>query len=107
LTDGPADDPGRRVRPGDGAGPMRYPVRQRRRRGDGPAPVYDVLTPTAREARDRDIAARQRRYLMVMIPCLVLVIFGFFCTFAPTEWRLAALAVGTFMPPIAAMVANT
>lgn len=106
MTDRPADDPGRRPRPGDNAGPMRFPVPQRRRRGEGPPPVYDVLTPTAREARDRDIALRQRRYLLVMIPCVVLVLFGFFCTFAPTEWRLAALAVGTFMPPIAAMVGN-
>lgn len=94
-------------RPGDAAGPMRFPVPQRRTRGDGPPPVYDILTPTDREARFRDIEARQRRYLRVMIPCIVLVLFGFFCFPAPTEWRLAAIAVGSFMPPIAAMVGNT
>lgn len=94
-------------RAGDGAGPMRFPVPQRRMRGHGPPPVYDVLTPTAREARERDIQMRQRRYLKVMIPCILLVLFGFFCVPAPVPWRLTAIAIGSVLPPIAAMVGNT
>jgi hypothetical protein len=108
MTDGPEGSPADGRRPGDSAGPLRYPMPVRRQRGKyGQPPRYVILTPTAREARDADIALRQRRYLKVMIPCLLLVLFGFFCYPAPAELRLVALGIGAFLPPIAAMVANT
>jgi len=74
----------------------------RRRRRDV---SYDIVTRTERERRDDDIAARRRRYFAVMIPCLVLVLFGFLVP-APTPWRLGALAVASVMPPVAAIVGN-
>jgi hypothetical protein len=40
-----------------------------------------------------------------MIPCILLVAFGFFVP-APTPIRLAALAIAAFMPPIAAILGN-
>ena len=73
----------------------------RRRRGV----TYDVVTPTERERRDDDIATRRKRYFAIMIPCLVLVAFGFFVP-APTPARVAALAVAAMLPPVAAIVGN-
>lgn len=73
----------------------------RRRRGV----TYDVVTPTERERRDDDIATRRKRYFAIMIPCLVLVVFGFFVP-APTPARVAALAVAAVLPPVAAIVGN-
>jgi hypothetical protein len=75
----------------------------RSRRGE--APTYDIVTPTPDRARLDEIDRRQRRYLRVMIPCILLVLFGFFVP-APTPVRLAALAIAAFMPPIAAIVGN-
>ena len=66
---------------------------------------YDIVTPTERERRDDDIAKRRRRYFLIMAPCLVLVLFGFFVP-APTQVRLGALAVAAILPPIAAIVGN-
>ncbi len=68
--------------------------------------MFDVHTPTDREALLASIAARRRRYFRVMIPCLVLVGFGFFVP-APIPIRLTALAIAAFMPPIAAVLGNT
>jgi hypothetical protein len=65
-----------------------------------------VVTPTARQAHLERIAARQRRYFRVMIPCIALMLFGFFVP-APTPYRLVALAIAAVMPPIAAIVGNS
>jgi hypothetical protein len=78
------------------------------RRGEGGAgdgPPYDIVTPTDRERLERRLARRRRRYLAVMVPCLVLVAFGFFVP-APTPLRLVALAFAAWMPPVAAIVGN-
>jgi hypothetical protein len=77
----------------------------RSRRGEPPA--FDVVTPTPDQARLEQIARRQRRYLRVMVPCILLVSFGFFAWFAPKPMRLIALAIAAFMPPIAAIVGNS
>ena len=76
-------------------------MRFRRRSSD----VYDVVTPTERERRIDEIATRRRRYFAIMIPCLVLVVFGFFVP-APIPVRVAALAIAAVLPPIAAIVGN-
>jgi len=68
--------------------------------------AYDIVTPTEREARERSIAARRRRYFMVMVPCIVLVLFGFFVP-APTPLRVAALAVAAVLPPVASILGNS
>jgi Protein of unknown function (DUF3099) len=68
--------------------------------------VHDIVTPTEREARDRDIAARRRRYFLVMVPCIVLVLFGFFVP-APVPVRVAALAIASLLPPVAAVIGNS
>ena len=67
--------------------------------------VPDIVTPTDHERRDQSIKDRRRRYLMVMVPCLVLVLFGFFVP-APIPIRVAALAVACVMPPVAAIIGN-
>jgi hypothetical protein len=66
---------------------------------------FDLVTPTETERRADDIARRRRRYLSIMIPCLVLVAFGFLAP-APVPWRVGALVVGAVLPPVAAIVAN-
>jgi hypothetical protein len=76
-----------------------------RRRPDEP-PVFDVHTPTEREVLLASIAKRRRRYFRVMVPCIVLMLFGFFVP-APIPVRLTALAIAACMPPIAAMLGNT
>lgn len=76
-----------------------------RRRDDDEPAVFDVHTPTERERLEASIARRKKRYFTVMVPCLVLVAFGFFVP-APTPIRLIALAIAAFMPPIASMVGN-
>ena len=68
--------------------------------------AYDIVTPTEREALERSIAARRRRYFMVMVPCIVLVLFGFFVP-APTPVRVAALAIAAVLPPVASILANS
>ncbi|HEX5535501.1 MAG TPA: DUF3099 domain-containing protein [Actinomycetales bacterium] len=67
--------------------------------------VFDVVTPTERERQDDKIRAQQRRYFRIMLPCLVLVVFGFFVP-APTPIRVAALCIAAVMPPIAAIVGS-
>lgn len=66
---------------------------------------FDIVTPTERERREVAIAQRRRRYFMVMIPCIALVIFGFFVP-APTPIRLIALGLAAVMPPLASIIAN-
>lgn len=75
------------------------------RGNDDDPEVFDVHTPTEREKLEASIARRKKRYFTVMIPCLILVGFGFFIP-APTPIRLTALAIAAFMPPIASMVGN-
>jgi hypothetical protein len=74
----------------------------RRRR---PSRAYDVVTPTERERRLDEVAAMRRRYLLIMVPCLVLVVFGFFVP-APVPLRVAALLIAAVLPPIAAIVGS-
>jgi len=71
------------------------------RRAEG----FDIVTRTEGEQRDDDIARRRRRYLSIMVPCLLLVVFGFYAP-APTPLRVAALLVAAVLPPIAAIVGN-
>ncbi|HEY5032743.1 MAG TPA: DUF3099 domain-containing protein [Actinomycetes bacterium] len=81
--------------------------RRRNRPRDTPSgAAYDIVTPTEGEARERSIAARRRRYFLVMVPCIVLVLFGFFVP-APVPLRVAALAVAAVLPPVAAILGNT
>ncbi|HEY5185940.1 MAG TPA: DUF3099 domain-containing protein [Actinomycetes bacterium] len=72
-----------------------------RRRAEG----FDIVTRTESEQRDDEIARRRRHYLSIMVPCLVLVVFGFYAP-APTPLRVAALVVAAVLPPIAAIVGN-
>lgn len=74
--------------------------------GQDPDEVFDIVTPTEREALERSIAARRRRYFRVMVPCIALVLFGFFVP-APVPVRVAALAVACLLLPIAAILGNT
>jgi Na+/H+ antiporter NhaD/arsenite permease-like protein len=67
--------------------------------------VPDIVTPTDRERRDQSIKGRRRRYFVVMVPCLALVLFGFFVP-APVPVRVAALIVACVMAPVAAIVGN-
>jgi hypothetical protein len=73
---------------------------RRHRRGS-----YDIVTPTERERLDDEIATRRRRYFAIMVPCLLLVAFGFFVP-APTPARVGALALAAVLPPVAAIVGN-
>jgi Protein of unknown function (DUF3099) len=73
--------------------------------GGGHDPVPDIVTPSDRERLERRIARRRKRYFAVIVPCLLLVGFGFFVP-APTPVRLVALAFAAWMPPIAAILAN-
>ncbi|HEX7355128.1 MAG TPA: DUF3099 domain-containing protein [Mycobacteriales bacterium] len=68
-------------------------------------PVPDVRTLTERERREADIERRRRRYLMIMIPYLTLVVLGFFVL----PWhaaKIAVLLVALVLPPLGAIVAN-
>jgi Protein of unknown function (DUF3099) len=67
--------------------------------------VPDIVTPTPHEEKIAEIARRRRRYLAIMLPCLVLVVFGFWVP-APVPVRVGALLVASVMPPIAAIVGN-
>jgi hypothetical protein len=42
------------------------------------AVTCDIVTPTERERRDDEVETRRKRYFAIMIPCLLLVAFGFF-----------------------------
>jgi Protein of unknown function (DUF3099) len=77
-----------------------------RRHGARHDEAYDIVTPTEHEALEAEIRVRRRRYFAVMAPCVLLVLFGFFVP-APVPLRVAALAVACFLPPVAAIVANT
>ena len=79
------------------------PLSRRRRRPA--ARTYDVVTPTAQEARRADLSRRRRRYGLLMGLCLTLVLFGFFVP-APVPVRLGALAVAAVLPPVAAIAGN-
>jgi hypothetical protein len=76
-------------------------MRWRKPRGDH----YDIVTPTDRERRNDEIETRRKRYFAIMIPCLLLVAFGFFVP-APTPARVVALALAAVLPPLAAIVGN-
>jgi hypothetical protein len=52
-----------------------------------------------------ELRARKHRYLALMVPCLLLVLFGFFVP-APTPVRVVALAVAAVLPPIAVIRGN-
>lgn len=67
--------------------------------------MHDVVTPTPEQRRRDDLRLRRRRYAVLMGTCLVLVAFGFFSP-APVPVRLAALAVGAVLPPLAAIAGN-
>jgi Protein of unknown function (DUF3099) len=67
--------------------------------------THNIVTPTEREQRDDEVATRRRRYFAIMIPCLLLVGFGFFVP-APTPVRIGALALAAVLPPLAAIVGN-
>jgi hypothetical protein len=73
----------------------------RRRRGV----IHDIVTPTERERLDDEVATRRKRYFAIMIPCLLLVGFGFYVP-APTPARVVALALAAVLPPVAAIVGN-
>lgn len=70
----------------------------------GPA-VPDVRTLTERERRDANIERRRRRYLMVMIPYLTLVVFGFFVLPWHTA-KIVVLLIALGLPPLGAIVGN-
>ena len=70
------------------------------------SPTYDIVTPTEREALSADIARQRRRYFLLWVPCLLLVVFGFFVP-APTPWRIAALVVAAPMLPLAAILGSS
>lgn len=63
------------------------------------------MTPTPREARLADLARRRRRYVLVIVPVLVLVAFGFFVP-APVAFRVVALVVAAVLAPVAAILGN-
>jgi hypothetical protein len=78
----------------------------RRRDGDRAPDVYDIVTPTQREAREQDIRRRRRVYLSIMIPCIAMFAFFGLATFLPTPVRVAALCIAAVMPPVAAILGN-
>ena len=69
-------------------------------------PRYDIVTPTEHEALDAEIARQRRRYFLVWVPCILLVLFGFFVP-APTPWRIAALALAAPLLPLAAILGTS
>ncbi len=78
-------------------------VRPRRRGRSGPA--YDIVTPSEAEAREDRVARQARRYFSVMLPCLALVVIGFFAPL-PGWLRGVVLVVAACLPPIAAIVGS-
>lgn len=68
--------------------------------------AYDVVTPTRREALMADIARRRRRYLSVIVPCLTLVVVGFFVPL-PTALRVVTLVVAASLAPAAVIAAGS
>ena len=51
------------------------------------------------------LRGRKRRYFALMVPCLALVLFGFFVP-APIPVRVAALVIAAVIPPFAAIRGN-
>ena len=51
------------------------------------------------------LRGRKRRYFALMVPCLALVLFGFFVP-APIPVRVAALVIAAVIPPVAAIRGN-
>lgn len=76
------------------------------RRERGSSEVFDVVTPTERQARLEGIARRQRLYFRWMVPAISLVAFGFFIP-APIPLRLAALVIATGLGAVAVVLGNT
>lgn len=70
----------------------------------GPA-VPDVRTLTEHERRDANIERRRRRYLMIMIPYLTLVVLGFFVLPWHTA-KIVVLLLALALPPLGAIVGN-
>lgn len=68
--------------------------------------VPDVRTLTDRERRDANIERRRRRYLMIMIPYLALVVLGFFVLPWHTA-KIVVLLLALALPPLGAIVGNT
>ena len=69
-------------------------------------PRYDIVTPTEHVALDAEIARQRRRYFLVWVPCILLVLFGFFVP-APTPWRIAALVLAAPLLPLAAILGTS
>lgn len=67
--------------------------------------VFDIATPTERERLDRLVAWQRRRYLALIVPCILLVLFGFFVP-APTPVRIVALVLASLLLPLAVIVGN-
>ena len=67
--------------------------------------VQDIVTRTPAEARRAELSGRRRRYFGLMVPCLLLVLFGFFVP-APVPVRVISLAIAAVLPPIAAIRGN-
>lgn len=77
--------------------------RPRRRRE--PKKVFDVMTPTERQAHLERVAERQRNYFRFMVPSLCATAFGFFVP-APTLLRLVALFVAVALGATAVVLGN-
>lgn len=56
--------------------------------------------------QEAEIESRERRYLWVMIPCIVLLVIGFFAPL-PTPVRVGVLALAAGMPLVGVLVGNT
>lgn len=65
------------------------------------ADVPSDVTPAEEQAIER----RERRYLWVMIPCIVLLLVGFFVPM-PTPMRVLVLAVAAGLPLVGVFVGN-
>lgn len=68
--------------------------------------VPDIVTPTAQERRLDRIRERQRRYALLMVPCVALVAVGLLVPLPPTA-RALVLAAALVLGGAAAVVANT
>lgn len=56
-------------------------------------------------AEEQEIERRERRYLWVMIPCIVLLLVGFFVPM-PTPLRVLVLAIAAGLPLVGVFVGN-
>lgn len=64
----------------------------------------EELLPEGSEVEAR-IHRRARRYFAVIVPALVLVVFGFFVP-AQAPFRIAALLMAALLLPVAAVLGN-